>query len=270
VGRLSQNTTRYAVIVAAGLLLSSGCSSVEKLNGRVLDVFDQPVGGATIALKGQTSHLLADSRGNFSLEITRGQTLTLMAGKDGFVRDKLDIDLPENNDEKLPRADFTLFPEPAEPGFYGLGYRELNALPKSEIHELGSELEVVHGLRDISDTRLAPTKEPHQFVFRSTLRRDEIARLDLKLLRLDFVEKQTLKGVTGPMESTVELWLPQDEVPFELRGMLTRDLYLLTTNERLEAGMYAFEDQAALSSRESGSLLRLSQEMRVAHVFEVR
>ena len=34
--------------------------------------------------------------------------------------------------------------------------------------------------------------------------------------------------------------------------------------------MYAFEDQAALSSRESGSLLRLSPEMRMAHVFEVR
>ena len=268
---LSQNTARCAVIGAiVALLLSAGCSSGDKLNGQVLDVFGQPVGGATIAIKGQTSHLLADSRGNFSMDITRGQSLTLMAGKDGFVRDKLDLELPENTDEPLPRANFALFPEPQEAGFYGLGYRELDALPKSEIHELGSELEVVHGLRDIADTRLAPTKEPHQFIFRTTLRRDELARLDLKLLRLEFVEKQTLKGVTGPMESTVELWVPQEEIPFELRGMLTKDLYLLSTDENLEPGMYAFEDQAALSSRESGSLLRLSQEMRMAHVFEVR
>ena len=270
-GWLSLNTANCPVIGAGFLLLlAAGCSSVEKLNGQVLDVFGQPVGGATIAIKGQTSHLLADNRGNFSLEITRGQSLTLMAGKDGFARDKLEVELPENQDEDLPRANFSLFPEPEEAGFYGLGYRELNALPKSEIHELGSELEVVHGLRDVPDTRLAPTKDPHQFIFRTTLRRDELARLDLKLLRLDFVEKQTLKGVTGPMESTVELWVPQEEIAFELRGMLTKDLYLLTTNENLEAGMYAFEDQGALSSRESGSLLRLSQEMRMAHVFEVR
>ncbi len=268
---LKQHSARIRFIGAtAALLLAAGCSSGEKLNGQVVDVFGQPVGGATIAIKGQTEHILADSRGNFSMDIERGQALTLMAGKEGFVRDKVEIELPEADEGEVPRANFTLFPEPEEPGFYGMGYRELDPLPKSEIHELGSELEVVHGLRDVKETRLAPTKDPHQFIFRTSLRKDEIARLDLKLLRLDFVEKQTLKGVTGPMESTVELWVPQEEVAFELRGMLTRDMYLLTTKSPLENGVYAFEDQGALSSREAGSLLRLSQEMRMAHVFEVR
>ena len=261
---------RIATLLYVALL--TGCSSVDTLQGQVLDVFGKPVAGATIAIKGQSSHVLADTRGTFSIEVTRGAPLDLMAGKEGFVRDKLSLELPESEDEdeKLPRAEFRLFPEPDAKGFYGLGYRALVALPMSKIHEVGSELEVVHGVRDIPDILLGPTTEPHQILFSTSLRHDEIARLDLKLFRLEFAEKQTLKGVTGPMESTVELWLPLEEIPFELRGLLTREIYLITTKAKLESGMYAFADQGTLSRQEVGSLVRLSEEMRQAHVFEVK
>ncbi|MDP6935544.1 MAG: hypothetical protein QGG40_21675, partial [Myxococcota bacterium] len=111
--------------------------------------------------------------------------------------------------------------------------------------------------------------KPLSFVFKSTVKSSQLARLDLQLHALDFVGDTIVPGLLGEEPATVNLWVATEAVPFDVTG-LPGDHYLIDTRTPLEPGSYAFHTQGVLTSKDIGALDKLPREMRVAYPFEVR
>jgi DNA-binding FadR family transcriptional regulator len=75
--------------------------------------------------------------------------------------------------------------------------------------------------------------------------------------------------VLGPTEATVNLWISDAEVSFDLESLPSRDDYLITTRAALEPGVYAFHAQDVLNEEDERVLMNLPKEMQVAFPFEV-
>jgi hypothetical protein len=112
--------------------------------------------------------------------------------------------------------------------------------------------------------------KPAEFVFSSDARRSELKQLGLQLNKMNFLENDTLPGVLGETPVTLNLWVADAAVPFDLTGMETDDDYTLKTREALEPGVYAFHTQGTLTSADPGALDKLPTEMQIAFPFEVR
>ncbi len=247
-------------------LLLAACSSQRMLEGRVQDVWGQPVSDATVVIEGVVERFHADDHGRFSIP-TEAPVKRAMAGKEGYIKEV--SDLPEI-DEKADYSPltFTLYPEPEKPGFYAIGPTAYIAVPAQRIRMVATELRHFAGIREIPDQALAAAR-PAKFVFTSMLRPSELARMNLHLSKLAFVNHAAIKGVLGPTEATVNLWISDSEVPFDLESLPSRDDYLITTRAALDPGVYAFHAQDVLNEEDERVLMNLPKEMQVAFPFEV-
>ena len=115
-----------------------------------------------------------------------------------------------------------------------------------------------------------PADKPLRVVFSTDLRRADISRLDLRLTHLDFVDHRSIADVYGTSEVTINLWTPDQDVPFDLTGLYSGNDYLLTSRGPLPAGSYAFHIQSVLTDPDVHHLERTPREMRVAYPFELR
>lgn len=251
----------------ASLLLLGACTDNPVLAGNVKDVWGNPVSDATIVIEGVLERYHSDSAGKFSID-TEGAVGRVMVGKAGYIKDIEEVaPLPEEADDYDPLA-FSLYPEPEQPGFYAVGPREYVHLEAKRIRVVGTELKHFAGVKDAADQALGGGK-PATFVFSSTLRASELARMNLHLSRLDFVDHTSVKGVLGAMDATVQLWVAQEDVAFDLTALPARDAYLITTREPVKPGMYAFHAQDVLNEEDERILMNLPKEMQVAFPFEV-
>lgn len=248
------------------LLLALGCSSPRMLEGHVVDIWGKPVPDATVVIEGVVERYHADATGAFSIP-TEAPVKRAMAGKDGYIKEV--ADLPEiAEDADYSPLTFTLYPEPDKPGFYAIGRTAYIDIPAQRIRMVATELRHFAGIRDIPDEGL-PQKQPAKFVFTSMLRPSELARMNLHLSRLQFVNKTQIKGVLGPTEATVNLWVAEKEVPFDLVSLPSRDDYLITTRDPLDEGVYAFHAQDVLNEEDERVFMNLPKEMQVAFPFQV-
>lgn len=248
-------------------LLLGACTDTRMLAGEVKDVWGNPVSDATVVIEGVVERYHSDSAGKFAID-TEAPVTRVMAGKDGYIKD-IEV-VPAGTDEEAdydPLA-FALYPEPEQPGFYGVGPKEYVHLEAKRIRVVGTELKHYAGVQDVAEQALASGR-PASFVFSSTLRASELARMNLHLSRLDFVDNTRVKGVLGAMDATVNLWVAAEEIPFDLKALPARDAYLITTREPVEPGMYAFHAQDVLNEEDERILLNLPKEMQVAFPFEV-
>ncbi len=248
------------------LLLLVACSGPRMLEGQVVDIWGKPVPAATVVIEGVVARYNADGEGKFSIP-TDAPVRRAMAGKDGYIKEV--ADLPEIAEEAdYAPLTFTLYPEPSKPGFYAIGATAYIEVPAQRIRMVATELKHFAGVRDMPSEGLASGKNA-KFVFTSMLRPSELARMNLHLSKLMFVNKASVKGVLGPTEATVNLWVAESEVQFDLESLPSRDDYLITTREGLPAGVYAFHAQDVLNEEDERVLLNLPKEMQVAFPFEV-
>ena len=56
----------------------------------------------------------------------------------------------------------------------------------------------------------------------------------------------------------------------DLGGLWAMDHYLITSENELEQGMYAFHAQSILNTREAEALEKLPKELQVVYPFEVK
>ena len=247
-------------------LLVIGCTSPRMLNGKVVDIWGKPVPDATVVIEGVVARYHADETGTFSIP-TDAPVKRAMAGKDGYIKEV--ADLPEiAEDADYSPLTFTLYPEPELPGFYAIGATAYIQVPAQRIRMVATELRHFAGVRELPEEGLAQNR-PAKFVFTSMLRPSELARMNLHLSRLAFVNKTEMKGVLGPADATVNLWVSETEVPFDLESLPSRDDYLITTRDPLVEGVYAFHAQDVLNEEDERVLMNLPKEMRVAFPFQV-
>lgn len=247
-------------------VLFIACSSPRYLEGHVEDIWGKPVPEATLVIEGVVERYYADANGKFSIP-TEAVVKRAMAGKDGYIKEV--ADLPEiAEDADYSPLTFTLYPEPEKPGFYAIGSTAYIEVPSQRIRMVATELRHFAGIRDIPASGL-PSKRPAKFVFTSMLRPSELKRMNLHLSRLTFVNHTAIKGVLGPTDATVNLWISEAEVAFDLESLPSRDDYLITTREPLDAGVYAFHAQDVLNEEDERVFMNLPKEMQVAFPFEV-
>lgn len=248
-------------------LLLVACTDTRVLAGEVKDIWGKPVSDATIVIEGVIERHHSDSAGRFTID-TEDPVTRVMVGKEGFIKDIEEVaPLAEGDDDYDPLS-FSLYPKPEQPGFYGVGSTDYVHLSAKRIRVVGTALKHYAGIQDEPDEGLASGK-PATFVFVSTLRSSELARMNLHLSRLDFVDHTNVKGVFGPVDATVQLWVAAEDVAFDLKALPARDAYLITTREPVKPGMYAFHAQDVLNEDDERILMNLPKEMQVAFPFEV-
>ncbi len=257
-------------LLPAMLLVFSACDKPRVLKGDVRDVFGKVLPGATVIMEGQSNRAIADAEGAFSFEVPTSGKLRLLAGADGYVKDYLAVTVPADEEAPLPKAAFALWAMPPEPGFYGKGKGVMVHLEAAKVTSMGSDLKELHGVRDIPRISFSSRMDPFPILFKSTLRSSEITQLDLALFKLKFLEETELTGITGEEKVAPKLWVADAEVKFTLRGLNSDDVYLITPDEPMADGIYAFASQNILLDTEPGSLASLPAEMQVVHPFEVK
>lgn len=245
----------------------AACTDTRVLAGDVTDIWGNPIADATVVIEGVVERYHTDAAGRFTID-TEQPVVRVMVGKDGYIRDIQAVEQPLEEDADYDALNFDLYPKPEQPGFYGVGAKDYVHLEARRIRVVGTELKHYAGLPDIAEQTLL-SGQPASFVFSSTLRASELSRMNLHLSRLAFVDKTPVKGVLGAMDATVNLWVADEDVAFDLKALQARDEYLITTREPVQPGMYAFHAQDVLNEEDERVLLNLPKEMQVAFPFEV-
>jgi hypothetical protein len=259
-----RNAWCLLVVLAAG-----GCRKPPVQNGVVKDVFGNPLEGATVLMEGVFEQRVTDAQGTFSFPRQKTST-RITAGKNGYIKDTELVTPPVEEGAEAPPVELVLYPDPPEKGFYEVGPDRYTKLEPRQIFVVGTELRSISGLRETSDEALRHNDGPTRFVFSSSLRPSEIAQLDLKMHRLDFVNTVDVPGVLGKEPVTANLWVANKPVQFDLEQLATEDDYLITTRETLAGGAYAFHTGGVLTSKDVRVLNTLPKELQFAYAFDMR
>ncbi len=254
--------------VALASLALVGCGG-PTLEGTVVDPWNHKLSEVTVTVEGVAEEMITDEAGRFEVETERGATLNLLAGAEGYIRAVSSVRVPRSKNVEIPSPEIVLYPDPEQPGFYAVGAEGYSRLDEQAVRSVGTELSSFTGISDTGPHAL-PTQEQLRVVFATNLRRADISRLDLRLTRVEFVDKRPIKDVYGETEVTVNLWVPKEDVPFDITGLASATDYLITSRGALAPGAYAFHIQGVLTDPDVHHLERLPREMRVAYPFEVR
>lgn len=253
-----------------GLLLASACGESPKVSGTVLDIWDQPIEGATVTLEGVVEQQTTASSGAFTFVLPQPGEARVMAGKDGYIKDMAVVQPPAEDADEPATIVFKLYPDPGEVGFYAIGNRMYHRLPGFEAMTRGTEVRAMTGLHDVGDVVLPPGQAP-AFVFSSTLRAERLAQLNLQLHRLQFTQETSLPGVLGETSTDLNMWTAVgNEIPYDLVVLPSRDDFLIELRDALPPGAYAFHTQGALTSQTYEGLDKLPRELRQAYTFEIK
>ncbi len=244
-------------------LAACGDSTGPTLTGVVLDHWGEPLEGATVAVDGSNDRPLTDSDGVFSLPRGAG-TLKLKAGKDGYIQDHLEVEIPESGD--VERITFKLWQEPKETGFFVVGtagYKKIEPVP---VQIVGTGSSTVQGLPNIGQVRAEGSLE---VLFHTELREHEIAKFDLELHGLELIKSAEVVSVEGPTTVDVNMFSSTGKVDMKLEPLRSKHDYLVTA-EGLEPGFYAFSAMQLLTMADAEKFAQIPKDLRVAHPFELK
>ena len=251
------------------VLVLAACSDAPEINLRVIDVWGKPVSTASIIQEGVSGMQKATPDGRLALQVAEPGPVRLQAGTEGFIKDYVTVDIQVDQDAPV-EATITLFPAPKEPGFYAVGDTGYLPLQAQPVKSVATEISRHHGIQDVPRDGLHRRGEPHRFVYYALLRDWEIRRLGLGLAQLRFEESAKVTGLLGPTNIDLNMWVADKDAEISVKGLWAMDHYLITSEQELEAGVYAFHAQSILNSREADALDMLPKELQVVYPFEVK
>ena len=245
------------------------CSTTPVVSGTVQDIWNNPIEGAMVQMEGNGNQQTTDAQGRFSFELNNvnAGNLRFRAGHTDFIHDvEVLVYAPEIDGENTAPVAFELYPKPIDKGFYAIGATEYRNLQSAELVDVKSTFKTVYGLARVNDVKLSTAKP--QFVYHSSLRKEEIKQINLGVYKLSFKEKEAMTGLTGETEVELDLWLPEGKaVPFNLRSLDQEEMYLIEFSEELEKGVYAFSGRY-IEGKDNAA--KLPKELQVAYTFEVK
>lgn len=247
------------------MLLLAACSTEPALEGKVVDIWGEPVEGATVMMVGQGERPLTDAEGRYALPRIEGKHL-IKAGREGYIQDHAEVEITPGAEISGPL--FQLYEKPKKAGYYLVGTGSYTELEAQLVHSVGNELRAFRGLKSVGDSRTDNLQL--KVILHTELKLDEILRLGLELHKLQFVREAQLQGPLAVQEVTVNLYSSEREVPIEITPMRSPTDYLITTKEPVEPGYYAFQTQDLLDARDSARFNQIPEDLRAVHPFEVR
>ena len=245
------------------------CNNTPVVSGTVQDIWNNPIEGAMVQMEGNGNKQTTDAQGRFTFELqdVEAGNLRFRAGHTDFIHDvEVLVYAPEMDTENTDPVEFELYPKPNDKGFYAVGGSEYHTLQSGELVDVKSTFKNLYGLARVNDVKLNNSKP--QFVYYSSLRKEEIKQVNLGVYKLAFKEKEAMTGLTGDTEVEIDLWLPEDKtIPFNLRSLDQEEMYLIEFSEELEKGVYAFSGRY-IEGKDNAD--KLPKELQVAYTFEVK
>lgn len=247
-------------------LLFAGCPSPEAptLKGQVTDIWGQPVEGATVLVEGLDEQPTTDATGSFTFPMMEGE-LKIKAGKDGYIQESTTLSVSDT--DKPPSANIQLYPKPEDAGFYAVGLGGYSRIEGEAVHAKGTELETFYGLKSLGGARL---ESPLRVVFHTEFTYDQVQRMDLELVELEFTKATELQGAVGIAEAEIDLYTKKRIIPIEISAMKSKSDYLITVEEELAPGAYAFHTQGTLAPKDQESFAKIPDNLRIAFPLELR
>ena len=241
------------------------CGTPPMLDGKVVDVWGNPIEGATVMMVGQTERPLTDPEGNYHLTPVDGRQ-QIKAGREGYIQDSVEVEIIAAKPPPGPL--FQLYPKPSEYGFYVVGPGAYSKLGAVEVVTRGNVIRSHRGLKEVGEAYQEGSRM--RVLFHTELKLDEIMRLGLELHMLKYVDKAEFTGPIANQQVDVNLWSSDRDVPVEVKPLRSRTDYLLVSSEELQPGYYAFQTQGLLDTRDPERFNQIPEELRVVFPFEVR
>lgn len=245
----------------------AACTGEPTLQGLVVDVWGNPVEGATVVVDGLAERPLTDSAGLFEVPLPPPGHIRLKAGREGYVQEHLEFDIPEDPSQ-LHRPVIELFPKPQEPGFYVVGISEYERLDAVGVQQVSNPVETVRG---VGATGPAAAVGPKlRVLFHTPLKMDQVMRLNVQLHELALRGRMEMAGPMGMTEVDINLYASARRVPIDIRPLRSRNDYLIVGKVDLEPGLYAFDTQGLLTATHAEAFNQVPEPLRVSYPFELR
>lgn len=241
------------------------CTPTSTIDGKVVDIWGNPIEGATVMVVGGSERPLTDADGRYHLVRVEGD-LEIKAGRKGYIQDHATLSVKPG--ELPPGPLFELYPKPEAAGFWLVTPGRYVKLDQRLVHSVGNDLRTVRGIQSVGEAE-AEVEQP-KIVFHTELRQDEIERIGLELHRLKFVPDAQLTAVTGQTAVAVNLYVDDGEVPIDMTPLRSKTDYLVVPKDKLEPGGYAFQTQELLSPGENDRFDEIPEELRLVFAFGVR
>lgn len=245
----------------------AACSGEPTLQGLVVDVWGNPVEGATVVVEGIAERPLTDSAGLFEVPLPPPGHLRLKAGREGYVQDHLDFDIPEDP-AQLHRPVIELYPKPEEPGFYVVGISAYERLDSAAVQQVSNPVETVRGV--VGSGPAAAIGPSLRVLFHTPLKMDQVMRLNVQLHEITLRNRMDMVGPMGITPIDVNLYASTRRVPIEIRPLRSRHDYLIVGKVDLEPGLYALDTQGLLTATQPEAFNQVPELLRVAYPFELR
>jgi len=244
------------------LSLLFACTHEEpRVQGKVVDIWGQPLVGATVIVVGQHERPTTDAEGRYWVPRDEG-SWEVKAGAEGYVPA---FGAFEIKPDTTMIDTLQLWPKPDESGFFLVGPGRYDPLQPQPVVSKGNTLKTYRGLEAVGETT---HRGPNlRVLFHTELKQDQINRLGLELTSLDFIrEAEIPAAVTSKVE--LNLYVAGKARPIKVTPLPSRTDYLLEV-EQLEAGTYALHTQDILDNMPSDVFEQLPKEHRLAWGFHV-
>ena len=240
------------------------CSSQTLVQGTVQDIWNKPVEGTQVQMQEVDQPTTTNSSGSFSFIAKQG-TMRFRATKEGYIPS---VGQTEYKTGESPSVQLSMYPTAEKIGFWLVDQEGYTAVNPSPIKKKESKDQKLLGIFDVGTVKTSKPKP--SFVFRTTLRKEQLQQLDLEVHSLKFINKTTFNALTGPQEVDVDLWVPDTQVEFSIKDLGAEDHFLIEFSEPLVRGIYAFHSHDILDPKSDTGASNIPKELLTSFPFEVK
>ena len=240
------------------------CSSQTLVQGTVQDIWNKPIEGVQVHMEKVDQSTQTKDSGTFSFPAVEG-TMRFRTTKEGFI-----TSVGESSYKKgeSPTVQISMYPTVEMNGFWMVDTEKYTPIKASGVQKKESQDQRILGLYDVGSVKT--NKPKPSFVFRTTLRKEQLQQLNLELHRLNFIDKTTFNSLTGPKEVDIDLWVPNDQAKFVIKDLGADEHFLIEVSDPLEAGVYAFHSHNVLNKKVNLETVNLPKELLMGFPFEIK
>jgi hypothetical protein len=243
-------------------LFMGACGGNAQLRGQVVDIWGNPIEGATVKMEGHAERPMTNSNGWFNLPDVSGEQ-KIKAGREGYIEDEIRVTVGKDAAPPILR----LYPRPEKTGFFVVGSNGYEVLQPEPVKALGNEIKAVYGVKTLGDTSV--DGDEIKIVYHTELRLDQVMTLEPEFHKLSFKRDAELHGALST-EVRVNLWVSEKPLETVISPLKSRTDYLITTKTSLESGAYALTTYNLLNPSSDEAFDKIAKPLRLIFPVELR
>lgn len=249
------------------LTILMGCTEPAAVQGHVVDIWNNPIEGATVMVEGGDERPLTDAHGVYAMKPLTG-SFKMRAGKEGYIQESMEVELTEG---VKAGPSFKLYKKPEKSGFYAVTLGDYLHLVPSTVKVVGHEVDAIYGVAAPNDKQYIEG-DTIKIVYRTDLAKHQLQKLGLEVRKLKFLEDTTMATVAGGQKTKVpiNLFVDDGKVAHDLIKLGSKGHYLIQTTEPIEPGVYAVQAQSLLNPVDPERYKQIPEAVRSVNAFIVK